>query len=350
MQNTWWSKRADEIQLPADTKSTRVFYSLLRKVYGFSSFSITPLRSKENKHLIHDSFCILNRWKEHFDDLLNRPSVFNSELVESIPTKPVEDALDEEITAQEKEEAVQKLSSGKSPDMNGLLAEFFHCAGPVLMGRLTTLLQTAWKTETILEDLRNFLLVMLYKKKGPKNDYSNYRGISLLSFEGKILSRIIFRRINLHIADNVLPESQCELRSGRRTVDMIFTIRQQQGAAQRFFQVFIDLTKAFDKVNREALYSILGKLGCSEKLISAFKLFHHDMKTTLNIGGKLAEPFIIGNGVKQGDTLAPTLFALFFFMVFQLAFKDSSEGVYIHYRTTGKLFNIKSFTARTKKL
>ena len=102
------------------------------------------------------------------DDLLNRPSEFNLELVESIPTKPVEEALGEEITAQEVEEAVQKLNSGKSPDMNCLLAEFFHCAGPVFMGRLTTLLQTAWKTETIPEDWRNSLLVVLYKEKGPK--------------------------------------------------------------------------------------------------------------------------------------------------------------------------------------
>ena len=155
MQNTWWSKRADEIQLATDTKSTGVFYSLLREVYGPSSFSITPLRSKDNKHLIRDPFGILNRWKEHFDDLLNRSSEFNLELVKSIPTKPVENALGEEITAQEVEEVIQKLNSGKSPDMNGLLAEFFHCAGPVLMGRLTTILQTVWRTKTIPEDWRN---------------------------------------------------------------------------------------------------------------------------------------------------------------------------------------------------
>ena len=73
MQNTWWSKRADEIQLAADNENTKVFYSLLREVYGPSSFSITPLRSKDNKNLIRDPSGILNRWKEHFDDLLNRP-------------------------------------------------------------------------------------------------------------------------------------------------------------------------------------------------------------------------------------------------------------------------------------
>ena len=73
--------------------------------------------------------------------------------------------MGEEITAQEVEEAVQKLNSGETPDMNGLLAKFFHCAGPVLMGRLTTLLQTAWRTETITEDWRNFLLVVLINER-----------------------------------------------------------------------------------------------------------------------------------------------------------------------------------------
>ena len=92
-----------------------------------------------------------------------------------------------------------------------------------------------------------------------------------------------------------------------------------QEQCRDLFQVFIDLTKAFDTVNHEALWLILGKLGCPEKLISILKLFPHDMKTTLNIGGKLAEPFTVGNGFKQGDTLAPTLFALYFSMVFQLA-------------------------------
>ena len=37
-------------------------------------------------------------------------------------------------------------------------------------------------------------------------------------------------------------------------------------------------------------------------------------------------------------------------MVFQSALKDSSEGVYIYNQTTGKLFNIKCFTARTKTM
>ena len=124
-----------------------------------------------------------------------------------------------------------------------------------------SILQTAWRTETIPEDWRNSLLVVLYKGKGPKNDYNNYRGSSLLSVVGKILTRIIFKRINLHIADNVLPESQCGFKSGRGTVDMIFTIRQLQEKCQEqcrdFFQVFIDLTKAFDTVIREALWLIL---------------------------------------------------------------------------------------------
>ena len=151
---------------------------------------------------------------------------------------------------------------------------------------------------------------MLYKGKDLKNDCSNYRGISFLSVVVKILSRIIFRRINLHIADNVLPEFQCGFRSGRGTVDMIFTIRQLQEKCQEqckdLFQVFIDFTKAFDTGNREALIESW-KVRLSREVDFYLKTFHHDMKTTLNIGGKFAEPFTVENGVRQRYTSSNTI-------------------------------------------
>ena len=57
---------------------------------------------------------------------------------------------------------------------------------------------------------------------------------------------------------------------------MIFTIRQLQEKCQEqrkdLFQVFIDLTKAFDTVNRETLWLIPGKLGCPEKLIFILRI------------------------------------------------------------------------------
>ena len=287
----------------------------------------------------------LRKWEEHFDDLLNRPSVIDQVFIQSIPSGPMINKMADVPSYDETKAAVNKLNQGKAPDMNGLQAEMIQCAGPKMMQHLTALLQTVWSEENVPQDWRDALMVVLYKGKGSKDDCGNYRGISLLSVVGKVLSRIILDRMLKHIADDVLPESQCGFRAGRRTVDMIFTAQQLQEKAMEqrkgLYQVFIDLTKAFDTVNRAALWEILKKLGCPEKFIAILKLFHDGMKAIVNVGGKLTEPISVENGVKQGDIPAPTLFALYFAMVFKIAFRDTSDGVYIRYRTSGKVFNIR---------
>ena len=83
-----------------------------------------------------------------------------------------------------------------------------------------------WDQEVIQSDLRDALIVNLFKK-GDKADCGNYRGISLLFTNGKIITRIIFKRF-LRLSEEVLPETQCGLRSACGTTDMIFTTRQLQ--------------------------------------------------------------------------------------------------------------------------
>ena len=52
--------------------------------------------------------------------------------------------------------------------------------------------------------------------------------------------------------------------------------------------------------------------------------------------------------MKQSDLLASSLFAIFFAIVLLKAFKENDLGVYIRYRTTGKLFNIRRFMSASK--
>ena len=62
----------------------------------------------------------------------------------------------------------------------------------------------------------------------------------------------------------------------------------------------------------------------------------------------MSEPFDIKSGVKQGCVLAPTLFSIFFSMVLKHAFGTSTEGVYLHTRSDGRLFNLPRLSAKTK--
>ena len=62
----------------------------------------------------------------------------------------------------------------------------------------------------------------------------------------------------------------------------------------------------------------------------------------------MSEPFNINSGVKQGCILAPTLFGIFFFLLLKHAFGSSTEGVFMHTRSDGKLYNIARLRAKTK--
>ena len=84
-----------------------------------------------------------------------------------------------------------------------------------------------------------------------------------------------------------------------------------QRAGKPLYVAFINLTKAFDLVNRDGLFKILAKIACPPILLSIVKFFHDDMKGTVLHDGATSKPCNILSGVKQGCVLAPTLFGIF---------------------------------------
>lgn len=101
-------------------------------------------------------------------------------------------------------------------------------------------------------------------------------------------------------------------------------------------------------MSRKGLFTLLERIGCPPKLLSMVTSFHEDMQGTVNFDGSPSAPFPIRSGVKQGCVLAPTLFGIFFSLVLSYAFRECDDGVYLHTRSDGKLFNLARLRAKTK--
>ena len=354
IQNDWWLALAQRTQHYADTGNSRAFYEALRAVYGPTHQIQAPLRSADGSTLLTDKKDILNRWAEHYGTLFSDTRSVEDASLDSIQQLPVKHELDEPPSFDEVQTAVRKTNSHKAPGIDGLPAEVYKYSGDQLLEKLTSLFTLCWSKGEVPGDLRDAVIVSLYKNKGEKSDCSNYRGVTLLSTAGKILARVLLERLIPAIAEEVLPESQCGFRANRGTTDMIFVLCQIQEKCREqnmaLYAAFIDLTKAFDTVNREGLWRILGKLGCPPRFLSILQQLHIGQKGQVKHNGEFSDSFPIENGVKQGCVLAPTLFAVFFSMMLREAKADLHEGVYIRFRTDGSVFNLRRLLSHTKTL
>ena len=70
---------------------------------------------------------------------------------------------------------------------------------------------------------------------------------------------------------------------------------------------FVDLTKAFDYVNRDARFTVLKNVGRPPILLELMQFFHKNMQCICHVDRMNSDPFSIVNGVKQVYVLASIL-------------------------------------------
>nr|VZI20648.1 unnamed protein product [Spirometra erinaceieuropaei] len=343
MQDAWTARKAEEIQGYADRNKWKNFFSAIKAVYGPPTKATAPLLSADGNTLLTEKTQILQQWAEHFRGVLNCPSVISDAAIARLPQVATNVDLDLPPSLQETIRAVQQLSSGKAPGSDAIPAEVYKHGGPQLMDHLTALFQEMWRQGEVPQDFKDATIVHLYKRKGNRQICDNHRGISLLNIGGKLSARILLNRLNNHLKQGLLPESQCGFRRHRGTTDMIFAARQPQEKCQEMrthlYSIFVDLTKAFDTVNREGLWKLMQKFGCSERFTQMVRQLHDGMMARVTDNGAVSEAFAVTNGVKQGCVQAPTLFSLMSSVMLLDAYRDENPGICIAYRTDGHLLN-----------
>ena len=199
MQDSWLSKKAEEIKSFADRKDMKKFHDALKTIYGPKRAGATPLLSADGSTPLTDKDAILKRWAEHFNSVLNRPSSVNDNAINILPQIGCNVLLDEFPTVTETRKAIQHLSSGKAPGTDAIPAEVYKAGGLPMAVKLTELFQCMWRKEAIPQDFKDASIIHLYKRKGNPQVCDNHRGISLLSIARKILAKILLIRLNAHL-------------------------------------------------------------------------------------------------------------------------------------------------------
>ena len=254
----------------------------------------------------------LNVWYEHFKALLGSepptPDLslpfFNNKVSDALPISC------DPFSFTELHQVIKSLKSSKSPGLDNIppavwklpdLHQYLlgFCNAALVNGSIPE----AWKTASIIP----------IPKKGDLSKPGNYRGISLAPVAAKVYNKLLLNRIYPFV-DPLLRPNQNGFRKGRSTLPQILAIRRileeckigNKSAAI----IFVDFSKAFDSINREALFHILSLYGIPSPIVQAIKLLYDSSFSRVQTIDGLTEFFKTLLGVLQGDTLAPLLFII----------------------------------------
>ncbi len=168
----------------------------------------------------------------------------------------------------------------------------------------------------IFPDLLKIAKVTPIYKKDDETILSNYRPISLLLVISKFFEKVIFSQTYEYFQrEKLFYEGQYGFRKGHstefaalETVDKLIT---DMDKGETPFNIYLDLSKAFDTLNHDILLHKLEYYEVSDSSLDLFNNYLTDRKQYVEYDDVNSDTLHISNGVPQGSILGPLLFIIY---------------------------------------
>ena len=279
---------------------------------------------------------ILDIARKHHVDLQNQNLPADEEehktqmtdILLSLPRQIPDDEkmkLSTEINQEEISSVIHAMLNGKSPGLDGVPHEFWK----TLLDRYMTTVanDTAPKFDVLktlkvlFNDIETFGLIPestfaegwmcpIFKKKD-RTDIANYRPITVLNADYKILTRVLAVRLADAVPE-IIHKDQAGFMRGRHIEDhtdlVNYMIHRCKLEGENGAVIFLDQEKAYDKILHPFLWESLEKFGFPDRFTNTVKTLYSTAYTTIIINGEKAEPFKVTRGVRQGDPMSCLLF------------------------------------------
>ena len=156
-------------------------------------------------------------------------------------------------------------------------------------------------------------MITLIYKKGDPQDLNNYRPITLLNVDTKIIAYSLAQRLK-PILHKIIHSDQNGYVKNRY---IGFNIRQIQDIidySEKFNVegaiLFLDFSKAFDSLEWDFMYCALRKFGFQNSLIKWIKTLYTNIKGCIINNGWISSPFCVNRGIRQGCPVSAIVFVI----------------------------------------
>src|SRR5215469_10441436 len=209
-------------------------------------------------------------------------------------------------------EEARNIVSNLKPTLGPDLIHLYHLKhGTDRLLRLVTKLLNSCEMHNFFpsEMLKGLINPIIKDEKKDLSDINNYRPIMASSVFLRILESLILYRLQRYCNVN---DRQHGFRTGHSTSSAIYVLKETISSylnnKSSIYAAFIDLTKAFDKVNHNILFQKLLKLGIPNILLNIIVYIYENQSAFVRFNNKVSKSWKIRNGVRQGGVMSPVLF------------------------------------------
>ena len=328
----WWEQ---------GEKSTKYFYGLEKKrgkekswdkildEHGNILTGNSDIQARQVR-FYKDLYTSQNPNNQYLNNLIEQDMTFFHDPIDKQLSEESKQMLDQDITKEEIAKALKKMPNNKSPGQDGIPVELYKIYWYLFGDDLLDVFKAGLEDNCLSYTQYLAVIILLYKK-GDRADIRNWRPISLLNLDYKILSKVFAERLKL-ILHEIISDEQKGCVPGRFIGDNIRYIEdllhEIENQSENSIVLMLDQEKAFDRVEWQWLFSTLERFNFGPRFISHLKTLYRNAKSCVMTNGFQSAYFNITRGIRQGDSLSALLYIIQFEpLVHKLRNDDRIKGV-----------------------